>query len=211
MVDDPETGRLGVKGKFEGIRGRLVGDEQLELELTLGVPPDLFLLAGERNPEDATDGGANRLYVVRYPARTAQGEPRTDAASLLAYLRLPDLPDDTINDRLEAVVATTTDTPVAAITLDRPASMAKCTISSCTPSRRRSRSAGADRRMPPTPAPVLLDEVVRGLARQELRENEGLELALDGLGVAHGKSPFQNQGLYGIYGHPDRVLQPISQ
>jgi len=83
------------------------GGSMLDLEACVPLPgtPDLYLLAGERNPQDATDGGANRLYVVRYPA----GAP--DRAALLAYLRVPDLPDDTINDRFEAVVALSGATP----------------------------------------------------------------------------------------------------
>lgn len=82
------------------------GGSLLDLEACVPMPghADLFLLAGERNPEDATDGGANRLYVVRYPGRENDGAAPTEHADLLAYLRLPDLPDDTVNDRLEAVV-----------------------------------------------------------------------------------------------------------
>lgn len=77
------------------------GGSMLDLEACVPLPGtrDFFLLAGERNPEDRTDGGANRLYIVRYPT---DDEGRAD---LCAYLRLPDLVDDTINDRLEAVVA----------------------------------------------------------------------------------------------------------
>lgn len=71
-----------------------------DLESCVPIPglPDRYILGGERGPEDASDGGANRLYVVRYPAGD---ETR---AELLAYLRLPDVVDDTINDRLEGVV-----------------------------------------------------------------------------------------------------------
>ena len=83
------------------------GHSLLDLEACVPLPGthDIFLLAGERNPEDATDGGANRLYVVRYPGRAHAGDASPDRADLLAYLRLPDLRDDTINDRFEAVVA----------------------------------------------------------------------------------------------------------
>ena len=76
------------------------GESALDLEAVVPVPgaPDLYLLAGERNPEDAADDGANRLYVVRYPA----GDEAT--AEALALLRVPDLPDDGRNDRFEGVV-----------------------------------------------------------------------------------------------------------
>jgi hypothetical protein len=57
-----------------------------------------FLLSGEANPEDASDDGANRLYVVRW-ARDR------DRAHLQAFLPLPDLPDDGRNDRWEGLVA----------------------------------------------------------------------------------------------------------
>ncbi len=89
------------------------GHSILDLEACVPLPgtKGIYLLAGERNPEDVTDGGANRLYVVRYPGNAPEGSRASEHADLLAYLRLPDLPDDAINDRLEAVVATGTADP----------------------------------------------------------------------------------------------------
>lgn len=79
----------------------------MDLEALAALPgtKDLYLLAGERNPEDQTDEGANRLYVVRYPAPDAQ------TARVEAYFRLYDLPDDLMNDRFEGVAVLPVATP----------------------------------------------------------------------------------------------------
>jgi hypothetical protein len=73
----------------------------VDLESLAAVPgtTDLWLLGGERNPEDSTDNGANRLYLVRWPA----GPGDDGAADLVACFRVPDLVDDLENDRLEGV------------------------------------------------------------------------------------------------------------
>ena len=71
----------------------------MDLESVAAVPgtDDLFLLAGERNPEDHTDDGANRLYLVRYPVGS-------DAhAEVIHYTRVFDLLGDSMNDRFEAL------------------------------------------------------------------------------------------------------------
>jgi hypothetical protein len=83
------------------------GESPVDLEALSPLPgrPGHWLLAGERNPEDRTDDGANRLYVVGWDGRDAS------PARLLAYLRLPDLPDDLSNDRFEGVVALPRDDP----------------------------------------------------------------------------------------------------
>ncbi|MFV1958904.1 MAG: hypothetical protein ACC662_05765, partial [Planctomycetota bacterium] len=73
----------------------------MDLESIAPLPgaEGLYLLGGERNPEDQTDDGANRLYVVRYPAGSA------DRAEVVYRARLFDLPDDATNDRFEGVAA----------------------------------------------------------------------------------------------------------
>jgi hypothetical protein len=74
----------------------------VDLEAIVPLPgaADLWLLSGERDPRDPRDEGANTVYVVRCPA----GSP--DRAEAEAFFLLADLPDDRVNDRLEAVVAT---------------------------------------------------------------------------------------------------------
>ncbi len=71
----------------------------MDLEAVARVPgrEDLYLLAGERNPEDRTDDGANRLYLVRYPA----GDD--GRAEVIRYYRVEDLVDDATNDRFEGL------------------------------------------------------------------------------------------------------------
>ena len=61
------------------------GHSLLDLEACVPLPgtPDLFLLAGERNPEDASDGGANRLEScairVARPMETRRRIARTSS------------------------------------------------------------------------------------------------------------------------------------
>ncbi|MHC5012376.1 MAG: hypothetical protein ACYTG6_15775 [Planctomycetota bacterium] len=76
------------------------GGTAFDLEAIARVPgtADLYLLGGESNPEDRTDNGANRLYLLRHPTGSE------DRADLLAYVRIEDLPGDLTNDRFEAVV-----------------------------------------------------------------------------------------------------------
>lgn len=70
----------------------------VDLETVVPVPGRAghYLLSGERNPEDRTDDGANRLYVITLDEAATE-------ARLVAYLRVYDLVDDTMNDRFEGV------------------------------------------------------------------------------------------------------------
>ncbi len=103
-VDDITLDVAGRIPRMDPLWPQVGGQPDLEACVPLPGSDGLFLIGGERNPQDASDGGANRLYVIRYPAGS------DTRAELLSYLRLPDLYDDTINDRFEAVVAVATPT-----------------------------------------------------------------------------------------------------